>query len=146
MAPAAAATSVATAGAAPAAAAPIAISSIGAIMAALAGGLALGKMSGRLYGGPVSPGGLYPITEDGRPEILQQGNRQYLLPGAGGRVISNRDMQQAGSGGMVVYVTNTTNLSAIDTSSAQQFIAQNAEAVAAAVDKVANKYGRGNRR
>jgi hypothetical protein len=106
MAPAAAATSVATAGAAPAAAAPIAISSIGAIMAALAGGLALGKMSGRLYGGPVSPGGLYPITEDGRPEILQQGNRQYLLPGSGGRVISNRDMQQAGGGGGTLVQIN----------------------------------------
>lgn len=145
MAPAAAATSVATAGAAPAAAAPIAISSIGAIMAALLGGLALGKMGGRLYGGPVQPGGLYPVTEDGRPEILQQGNRQYLLPGAGGRVISNKDMQQSG-GGMVVYVTNTTNISAIDTTSAQDFIAQNADAVAAAVDRVANRYGRGVRR
>lgn len=146
MAPAAAATSIATAGAAPAAAAPIALSSIGAIMAALVGGLALGKMSGRLYGGPVQAGGMYPVTEDGRPEILKQGNRQYLLPGSrGGEVISNRDMQQGG-GGMVVYVTNTTNISAIDTTSAQDFIAQNADAVAAAVDRVANRYGRGIRR
>lgn len=145
MAPAAAATSIASFGAAPATAAPIALSSIGAIMAAILGGIAVSKMSGRLYGGPVQPGGLYPITEDGRPEILQQGNRQYLLPGSGGRVISNKDLQQ-GSGGMVVYVTNTTNLSAIDTTSAQQFIAQNADAVAAAVDKVAYRYGRGNRR
>lgn len=55
---------------------------------------------GRLYGGPVQAGGMYPVTEDGRPEILQQGNRQYLLPGSqGGQVISNRDMQQAGGGG-----------------------------------------------
>ena len=55
---------------------------------------------GRLYGGPVQAGGMYPVTEDGRPEILKQGNRQYLLPGSqGGQVISNRDMQQAGGGG-----------------------------------------------
>ncbi len=55
---------------------------------------------GRLYGGPVQAGGMYPVTEDGRPEILKQGNRQYLLPGSqGGEVISNRDMQPAGAGG-----------------------------------------------
>lgn len=111
-------------------------------------GVALSTMAlgGKLYGGPVQAGGMYPVTEDGRPEILKQGNRQYLLPGSrGGEVVSNRDMQQGG-GGMVVYVTNTTNISAIDTTSAQDFIAQNADAVAAAVDRVANRYGRGNRR
>lgn len=144
MAPAAALTSLATAGAnsAPATAGILATTGV-------AEGVALSSMAlgaGKLYGGPVQAGGMYPVTEDGRPEILKQGNRQYLLPGSrGGEVISNRDMQQ-GDGGMVIYVTNTTNLSAIDMTNAQQFIAQNAEAVAAAVDRVANRYGRRNAR
>lgn len=64
---------------------------------------------GRLYGGPVQAGGMYPVTEDGRPEILKQGNRQYLLPGSrGGEVVSNRDMQQAGGGGGIVINYNPT--------------------------------------
>lgn len=139
MAPAAALTSLATAGAnsAPATAGILATTGV-------AEGVALSTMAlgGKLYGGPVQAGGMYPVTEDGRPEILKQGNRQYLLPGSrGGEVVSNKDMQQGG-GGLVVYVTNTTNLSAIDTTTAQQFIAQNAETIAGAVDKVANKYGR----
>ena len=75
--------------------------SVGALAAVNIAKIQGQQYSGRLYGGPVSPGGLYPITEDGRPEILQQGNRQYLLPGAGGRVISNRDMQKTGGGGSI---------------------------------------------
>lgn len=65
------------------------------------------QYSGKLYGGPVQAGGMYPVTEDGRPEILQQGNRQYLLPGdRGGRVVSNRDMQQGAAGGQTVVMIN----------------------------------------
>lgn len=64
---------------------------------------------GRLYGGPVQAGGMYPVTEDGRPEILKQGNRQYLLPGSqGGEVISNKDMQQTGGGGGITINYNPT--------------------------------------
>lgn len=67
------------------------------------------QYSGKLYGGPVQAGGVYPVAEDGRPEILQQGNRQYLLPGdRGGRVVSNRDMQPAGGGGSIVINYNPT--------------------------------------
>lgn len=47
---------------------------------------------GRLYGGGVEAGKLYPVTEDGRPEILQQGNKSYLLPGSRGNVVSNKDI------------------------------------------------------
>ncbi|WP_396180161.1 hypothetical protein [Flavobacterium sp.] len=64
--------------------------------------------SGKLYGGPVQAGGMYPVTEDGRPEILKQGNRQYLLPGSrGGEVVSNRDMQQAGGSSIVINYNPT---------------------------------------
>lgn len=67
------------------------------------------QYSGKLYGGPVQAGGVYPVAEDGRPEILQQGNQQYLLPGdRGGRVVSNRDMQPAGGGGSIVINYNPT--------------------------------------
>lgn len=65
--------------------------------------------SGRLYGGPVDSGKIYPITENGKPEILQQGAKQYLLPGSrGGNVVSNRDMQQT-SGGMNVQINVQNN-------------------------------------
>ncbi len=100
---------------------------------------------GRLYGGPGSAGSLYPVTEGGKPGLLVQGNRQYLLPGAGGRVVSNKDMTSGAGGGMVVYVNPTTTVNAIDTTTAATFIKQNSESIAAAVDQVAAKYGRGRR-
>lgn len=56
---------------------------------------------GRLHGGGVSQGTPYPVTENGKPELLTEGNRQYLLPGKGGYVTSNRDMQATGGGGSV---------------------------------------------
>ena len=105
-APAAAAVSVATGGGAAISGATLALSAIGAIT----GALLLG--GGRLYGGPVSPGKLYPITENGKPEILQQGSNSYLLPGSrGGNVVSNNDMQQMGGGSanITVEVNNYGN-------------------------------------
>lgn len=144
MAPAAAASSVATAGASAASGATIALSSIAAILGALTIGSAM--KGGKLYGGPVQAGGMYPITEDGRPEILQQGNKQYLLPGnSGGQVISNRDMQAGGEGGLNVYVTSSVNVSQIDSSNSQQWIAQYAAEISNAVDATARRYGRGQR-
>lgn len=50
--------------------------------------------SGRLYGGNTSPGRMYPVSEDGKPELLVENGRQYLIPGARGEVVSNRNMQQ----------------------------------------------------
>ena len=75
------------------------------------------QYSGKLYGGPVQAGGMYPVTEDGRPEILKQGNRQYLLPGSqGGEVISNKDMQQAGgTGGGGITITYSPTIYAQQT-------------------------------
>lgn len=55
---------------------------------------AMAMGTGRLYGGSTNPGTMYPITEDGRPEVLVENGKQYLLPGARGEVISNRDMRQ----------------------------------------------------
>lgn len=102
MAPAAALTSLATAGANSAPATAGIASTVGVAKAAALGG-------GRLYGGPVSAGTMYPITENGKPEILQQGNKQYLLPGSSGNVISNKDMMAQGGANVSVEV-NVQNM------------------------------------
>jgi chromosome segregation ATPase len=75
---------------------------------------------GRLYGGPVQAGAMYPITENGKPEILQQGNKQYLLPGSSGNVISNKDMvAQSGSNVSVEVNVQNMNGSQVDVKRSQ---------------------------
>lgn len=142
MAPAAALTSLATSGAN---AAPATAGILATTATAQSVALSAGALSGRLYGGPVQAGAMYPVAENGQPELLKQGNRQYLIPGAGGRVISNKEMQ-TGGGGVTIYLSPSTSISAIDTQTGAQFIKQNAEAIAAAVDQQLQKYGRGARR
>lgn len=69
-----------------------------AYLAAQTAGAASGFMSqvatgpGRKFGGSVSPGTAYPVTEDGRPELLTQGTRSYLIPGQGGSITRNDDL------------------------------------------------------
>lgn len=125
------ATSVASAGTTMAAWLPAAlVASVGSFGAAaiiggaaLVGAFALSKtLSGkRKNGGPVSAGGMYQIGEGGKPEILQQGNHNYLLNGdRTGNVISNKDMQGSGGGGGVViniqnYTTGTVDAQATNT-------------------------------
>lgn len=80
---------------------------IGAVIAAMAmaGGIA-GK---RKNGGPVSAGSLYQVGEGGMPEIYQASNgSQYMIPGDNGKVISNKDMQSGGGGGVVINIQNYT--------------------------------------
>lgn len=85
------------------------VGTLAAVQIAKIQGQSYSAGGGKLYGGPVQAGGMYPVTEDGRPEILKQGNRQYLLPGSrGGEVVSNRDMQPAGGGGGIVINYNPT--------------------------------------
>ncbi|WP_252108848.1 MULTISPECIES: tape measure protein [unclassified Halomonas] len=94
--PAAIAASIATFGAA---------SGIGATsyIGAQAAGAGAGFMSqiagvsGRQYGGSVTGGQPYRVTEDGKPEMLTQGTQRYIIPGANGRVTSNRDMSRPAS-------------------------------------------------
>lgn len=104
MAPAAAATNIATMGQA---------STIG--MAAMASAIPamVGLFGGARYnGGPVNANAMYRVGEHGKPEIFQASNgSQYMIPGDNGRVISNKDMQGGGSGGVVQHITfeiNTT--------------------------------------
>lgn len=63
----------------------------------------------RYNGGPVSAGSMYRVGENGKPEIYQANNgSQYMIPGDNGRVISNRDMQGGGSGGVVNQTVHFT--------------------------------------
>lgn len=100
-APAAAAASIATFGGA-------AVAGIVGMVAAFAVGAALaGK---RKNGGPVSAGSMYQVGESGMPEIYQASNgSQYMIPGDNGKVISNKDMQGSGGGGVVVNINNYTS-------------------------------------
>ncbi|MGB8665314.1 MAG: phage tail tape measure protein, partial [Serratia inhibens] len=114
------ATSVASAGTTMAAWLPAAlVASVGSFGAAaiiggaaLVGAFALSKtLSGkRKNGGPVSAGSLYQVGEGGIPEIYQASNgSQYMIPGDNGKVVSNKDMQGGGSGGVVINITNTSS-------------------------------------
>lgn len=95
-APAAAMTSLATLGANSVPASAAITSTVG-----LSSGLALAGM--RKNGGPVSAGSMYRVGEGGAPELLQSGGKNYMIPGDGGKVISNSDLQTGGSGGVIVY-------------------------------------------
>lgn len=96
-APAAAMTSLATLGANSVPAAAAITSTVG-----LSSGLALAGM--RKNGGPVSAGSMYRVGEGGEPELLQSGGKNYMIPGDGGKVISNSDLQTGGGGNIQVSV------------------------------------------
>ncbi len=50
------------------------VSSVGSLVS-------LGLGAGRAIGGPVSAGGMYPVNEKGRPELLSVAGKQYLMMG-----------------------------------------------------------------
>lgn len=73
----------------------------------LAQGLSLA--GGREAGGLVGSGKLYEVGEKNKPELLQSGSKQYMIPGNNGRVISNDDIGKGGgSGGSQINVTVNT--------------------------------------
>lgn len=113
-APAAAAASIATAGGAPAAATPIALGSIGAIIGALVGGLALGSTFARASGGQVRDGGSYLVGERGAELFTPNSS-------GGGRVTPfNQLMNEArGGNGNGQSVTDNSNVN-INVSGAYQ--------------------------
>ncbi|MDR7193354.1 phage tail length tape measure family protein [Luteimonas terrae] len=55
---------------------------------------------GRATGGGVRGQGIYEVTEQGRPELLRQGTKTFLLPGADGVVVP-ATAAASGGGGMV---------------------------------------------
>lgn len=65
---------------------------------------------GKLYGGSVQSGTMYPVNENGAPELFQSGNKQYLMPNSRGEVISNKDATGSNGGSMVtVNVINQSS-------------------------------------
>lgn len=60
----------------------------GQLFGALVGG-------GRAIGGPVRAGMAYPVNERGRPEVLNVGDRQWLLPTQDGKVTPNANSPSA---------------------------------------------------
>lgn len=114
-APAAAMTSLATLGANSVPAAAAITSTVG-----LSSGLALAGM--RKNGGPVSAGSMYRVGEGGEPELLQSGGKNYMIPGDGGKVISNSDLQTSGGSNIqvsVVFNDNTSGSHAYDAQASQ---------------------------
>ncbi|MFV8852409.1 tape measure protein [Serratia fonticola] len=113
--PAAIAASIATMGAASG-------TGLAAYQTAQAGGLAmsvLGGVSGaRKNGGPVNAGSMYQVGEGGRPELLQAGGKQYMIPGDNGKVISNKDMQSGGGAAPTVIINNYSS-AAVDARATQ---------------------------
>ncbi|HAS1047747.1 TPA: tape measure protein [Enterobacter cloacae] len=64
----------------------------------------------RKNGGPVSAGSMYQVGEGGMPEIYRASNgSQYMIPGDNGRVISNKELNSGGGGGVVVNINNYTS-------------------------------------
>ena len=69
------------------------------------------KGGGRQAGGNVSQGVLHPVNENGQPELLIQGSKQFLLSGqSGGQIIPATSMQSGGgNGGMNVIINNNAS-------------------------------------
>jgi hypothetical protein len=102
-APAAAAASIATAGGAPAAATPIALGSIGTIIAALVGGLALSSTFARASGGQVQAGGSYLVGERGA-ELFSPNSS------GGGRITPFNQLMNEARGGSGQNITDNSNV------------------------------------
>jgi len=89
---------------------PLAFASIAAITAQFANlfsTISSVKGAGRQTGGNVSQGVLHPVNENGQPELLIQGSKQFLLSGqSGGQIVSANSMRSGGGGGMNVTVNN----------------------------------------
>ena len=95
--PAAMLASIATQGAAADIGAESFVAALGTMKAATIAGA-------RKNGGPVDGSKMYRVGEGGKPEILMQGGKQYLIPGENGRVLSNRQIT-SGKGGSSVSLT-----------------------------------------
>ena len=97
--PAAMNASIATQGAAATIGAESYIAALGSMRAATIAGA-------RKNGGPVDANKMYRVGEGGKPEILMQGGKQYLIPGENGRVLSNRQITSGKNGSSINLTIN----------------------------------------
>ena len=99
------------------------------------------KGGGRQAGGNVSQGVLHPVNENGQPELLIQGSKQFLLSGkSGGQIIPATSMRSGGSGGGINVIINNNAADLVDVG--EPFVTQGEltisinRAVSQAVDQV----------
>lgn len=86
---------------------PAAIPFIAQALATIATAKNALKGGGRQAGGNVSQGVMHPVNENGQPELLIQGSKQFLLSGqSGGQIIPATSMSGGGSGGGINVVVN----------------------------------------
>ena len=86
----------------------------GILGAVQAGVVASTPLGGRQFGGEVSPGGLTPVNENGEPELLQMGNKSYLLTGdKGGRITLGAKMAANDGGPNITVINNATGVTVI---------------------------------
>lgn len=140
MAPAATLANVATSGGAALAAAatmPIASAATASVMSL---GGALG--GGRLYGGRTEAGKMHPILEDGKPEMLTVGNKNYLMTPSAGMVTSNKDMASGGGSMQSNNVNLSLNLSPNTPQEFRRQLFENQELVYSIVQRALNDRGR----
>lgn len=99
---------------------------------------------GKLYGGTVQSGTMYPVNENGAPELFQSGNKQYLMPNSRGEVISNKDAISGGSSGgeTMVNFTYSPNIQALDSDGVATILAEQQETLWNLVQRAANERGR----
>lgn len=87
-------------------------------------GTAIGSAGGRAGGGPVAAGSMYRVGEGGRPELLDQGGKTYLIPGDAGSVrpitAGLPASSMAGGGGPTNQFNTTLNVTSEGTSTSQQ--------------------------
>lgn len=73
-----------------------------------------GSSGGRAGGGPVAGSNLYEVGEGGRPELLRQGSKTFLIPGSDGTITPATAglSYGAGSGGAAdIYINTEVNVS-----------------------------------
>lgn len=99
---------------------------------------------GKLYGGTVQSGTMYPVNENGAPELFQSGNKQYLMPNSRGEVISNKDATYGGSSGgeTMVNFTYSPSIQALDSDGVATILAEQQETLWNLVQRAANERGR----
>lgn len=79
--------------------------------------------AGRQAGGNVSQNVMHPVNENGQPELLVQGSKQFLLSGqSGGQIIPATSMRAGGSGGGMNVTVNNNASDLVDVS--EPFVTQ----------------------
>lgn len=97
---------------------------------------------GKLYGGTVQAGNMYPVNENGAPELFQSGNKQYLMPNAQGKVISNKDATSSDGGNTNVNFSYAPQIQALDSEGVSAILAEQQEILWSLVNRAANERGR----